>query len=366
MLNKVRRRMDRAVFGALFCGGLVACSQGPESPIDAQALVRPAKIVTAIAAGEVALRVFPGTVEAAQKSDLAFRVGGQLQALPAQPGMAFKVGELLARLDDAEFRNALSDREARYKLAKSQYDKILKLRENNHTSSANVDEAEANLKAAEAALAVARDNLQYTHLLAPFSGVVANVQTENHQVVNANQTVLSLRSDGFLDVRFSVPESLLGKLRHIDDPNAICAQVRFNAYPQHRYTACFKEYESTPDRLTRTYSVVHSMPAVQEFPVLPGMAVSVELDLSGLLANAQALGVLVPLPAVFEQGGQSWVWRVGDDMRVQKQAVTVAKVQDDFLLIVSGLDVGDELVAVGVSYLRDNMQVKAMSKERGL
>ncbi|WP_086934401.1 efflux RND transporter periplasmic adaptor subunit [Agarilytica rhodophyticola] len=344
------------------------CSKDTSEAIAARDIIRPAKILMAESFNKSGKRVYPGRVEASSKSDLAFRVGGQLKELHAVAGKRFKKGEILAALDESDYRNTLDDREAKYKFARSQFEKISELRKENYTSPTNVDEAEANLKEAEAALAIARDNLAYTQLVAPFNGIVAQVNIENYQVVNANQTVLQLNGDDSLDIRFSVPESLFGQVRKIE-PNegeSICAVVRFNAYPEKSYKACFKEFESIPDRLTSSYSVVHSMPQIEDFRVLPGMAVSVELDLSFILKNDERGGVLVPLEAVFEEGETTWIWTIDSDMRVHKTRVAVSKIEGAKLLVTEGLTAGDSFVAAGVSFLQEDMQVKPLAKERGL
>ncbi len=358
--------MLRASVLSIFSIVLLAACSNDQASEDAPVPVRPAKIVLPLPVGEHATRVFPGTIESSKQSDLAFRVGGQLKTLVARPGMSFKQGDLLAELDDSEYRNTVLDRQAKYALSKSQYEKILKLREQNHVSDTTVEEAEANFKAAQAALASAEDNLRYTRLLAPFDGVVTTLNTENHQVVNAHETILSLRVEDRLDVRFNIPESLLGKLRQIKDPSSICVQVRFNAYPQTAYPACFKEFESKPDRLTRTYSVVHSMPEITEFTALPGMAVAVEVDLSNLLRNDFAQGVLVPLSAVFQEGGNEYVWRVDAEGLVSKQAVVSVGIQEEMVLVSSGLTADEAIVAVGVSQIHEGMRVRPLTKERGL
>lgn len=350
-----------AVLAALF----IACSPQEAPPSADMPMVRPAKTVR-VQAGSHTMRSFPGVVEAAQKSDLAFRVSGQLVELRALPGMTFREGDLLGRLDDAEFRSALLDRQARFRLAKSQYDKVTRLHRNGHASESDVEQVEANLQAAQSALTVAEDNLHYTHLLAPFNGVIAGLYTENYQMVNARQTVMHLHSDTVLEVRFSVPESLLGRLKHIEDPSRLCALVRFDAYAARPYEACFKEYESTPDALTSTYSVVYALPAINDFAVLPGMSVAIDIDLSPLLNEQPISGVLVPPEAVFEEGGGSWVWKVDNNSKVTKIAVQLAGVQGDQLHVLSGLNTGDIIVAAGVEFIQEGQMIAPIKKERGL
>jgi RND family efflux transporter MFP subunit len=331
-----------------------------------ESVVRPAKIVTVEAGIGKLRRTFPGTLRATQRSELAFRVSGQLVELPAQAGMRVVHGQLLGRLDDTDFRNELADREAKFQLAKTQHDKVAKLFEKNYASRSDLDEVEANLKAARAALGLAKDNLDYTELHAPFDGVVGHVAMENHQTVKAQEIVLQLQSDGELDVVFNVPESLLTSLPRIEDPSHLCAQVRFNARPEKRYQACYKEHDSLPDTLTRTYTVVHTMAAIDDFPVLPGMAVNVEVNLAELFPEQAQTGVRIPLGAVFEEGGKRWVWRLDNEMRVRRTEVQTGKIRDDALRVTLGLTVGERIIAAGVSRLREGMQVRPLVKERGL
>jgi RND family efflux transporter MFP subunit len=345
---------------------LSSCGNAEPLVASVEAPARPAKIVTVAVDSSELRRTFPGTLHSTRHSELAFRVSGQLVELPAQAGIRVQRGQLLGRLDDADFRNQLADREARFQLAKTQHAKVAKLIDKRYTTQADLDEAVANLKAARAALELARDNLDYTELRAPFDGVVGHVAVENHQAVKAQTPVLQLQSDAGLDVVFSVPESLLTSLRRIDDPSQICVKVRFNARPKKVYRACYKEHDSLPDPLTRTYTVVHTMAAIEDFPVLPGMAVNVEVDLSKLLPEGPRTGVRVPLGAIFEEGGKRWAWRLDEEMRVRRTEVQTGDIRGESLRVINGLVAGDRIIAAGVSRLREGMQVRPLVKERGL
>ena len=345
---------------------LIAACSSEQTDEPQAAPIRPAKIVKAFSESRSAKRSYPGVVEASVKSDLAFRVGGQLQVLNANPGMNFKQGDVLAQLDSAEYENILADRRAKFALARSQYGKIKELFDKQYVSPSEVDLAEADLKAAEAALSSAEDNVRYTSLRAPFDGVVAFVSAENHQSVGANESIIQFQNTDSLDIRYSVPESLMGAVKPVEDPSQICAQVRFNAHPQETYKACFKEFESIPDQFTRSYSVVHTMPKISAFQVLPGMAVTVEIDLTDMLLETLSGGAFVPIEAVYEKAGQTFVWKVREDFTVTATPVSVGPVRDGFLFISAGIADQDLVVAAGVSYLQEGQKVKPLTKERGL
>ncbi len=331
---------------------------------------RPAKIVPVISAGVSLLRTYPGTIEASKRAELAFRVGGQLSELPAQAGLRVKQGDhLLARLDEAEYRNTFEERQARFDLAKIQHDQASKLLQKKLSSQLKSDQAAAELKSARAALEQARDNLQYTRLAAPFDGIVARVDVENYQAIQAKAPVIQLQDDTQLDIRFSVPESLISQMKRVDDPaiiQSICAITRFAAQSKRPYRACYKEHESLPDPLTRNYSAVFSLEKITDFAALPGMTASIELDLSAFLPDDSANGLLVPVEAVFGEQGTKWVWRVDAEMRAARTPVEVGRFEGKMLEITDGLSAENRIIAAGVSFIREGMLVKPLVKERGL
>lgn len=330
---------------------------------------RPAKIVSVISTRVNALRTYPGTLEATQKAELAFRVGGQLTARPAQPGLRVKKGDLLARLDEAVYRNTLKERKARYELAKIQHDQAHKLVKQKLSSRLQYDQAIAEMKSAKAALDQARDNLEYTHLLAPFDGIVGRVNVENFQTIQAKEPVIQLQDDHRLDIHFSIPETLIAQLKKIENAEIVegfCGIVRFSTHPEKCYRACYKEHESVPDSLTRSYSTVFSLNPIIDFAVLPGMTATIELDFSRFMPDAQAKWLLVPLESVFEKTGKTWVWRLDSTMHAVQTPVEVGSLEGKMLEITKGLSLNDKVIAAGVSYVREGMLLKPLIKERGL
>jgi len=278
-------------------------------------------------------------------------------------------GDVLARLDEADYRNSLNEKQARHGLARIQHDQASKLLKQKLSSQLQFDQAQAELKAAGAALEQAQDNLAYTRLLAPFDGVVARVDVENFQAIQANTPLIQLQAGNTLDVNFSVPESLITQLKAADDSNEMdsyCAVVRFSSRPKKSYRACHKSHEAMPDPLTRNYTAVFTLEPILDFAVLPGMTVSVEVDFSVFWAHSDIQGLLVPVEAVFENNGKQWVWRVDEQQRARQTQVELGQIEADMLEITQGLSVDDQVIAAGVSYIREAMQVKPLVKERGL
>jgi len=355
-------RFSMVITSVLF---LSACGGEAEPSAAAEVLVRPAKIAVVQGAEQQAKRIFPGTVEAAQHSALSFRVSGELAELPVQAGARVVKGQVLAQLDQSDYKNALSDRQAKYDLANIQYKQIKSLIEKKYASQTKLDEVRASLKAAQSALAIARDNVSYTKLIAPFDGVVARVDVENYQSIQAFNPVIELQNVGDLDIVFSVPEALLTQINPKTGRD-ICGLVSFGSRQDQSFTACYKKHDSVPDNLTRTYQVVFSMPRDLNFSVLPGMSVSIEVDLAPALLEPTAESVVsVPLESVFERAGTEYVWRLDDQLKASAHPVKVISIRDEQILV-EGIASGTQVIAAGVSYVQEGQKIRPLSKERGL
>ena len=331
-------------------------------------LIRPARIVSVTGSARHESRSFPGIIDSNRKSDLAFRVSGQLVELPLKAGDVVNKGDVLAKLDSTDFQNSLDERTAQLNLIKTQHNQIHALFKKNYASQAEVDSVNAQLKAAQVAERQARTNLGYTVLTAPFSGVVARVNVENHQAVQTQQPVLQLQNNEELDVQFDVPESLIKSLRRSDEYQSLCGEVSFMTRNGRSdvFEACYKEHDTVADSLTRSYRVLFSLKNPTDTNLLPGMSVDLDIDLTALEIDANAVGFLLPVESVFDEEGEQWVWKLDKDMKVLRQAVKVSEISGDMLRVYSGLTEGDQIVAAGVSYLREGQQVRPLTKERGL
>jgi RND family efflux transporter MFP subunit len=349
---------------------LTACEQAQQEPTaEQEPLVRPAKIVPLTVNGASLKRTYPGTLEALQEAELAFRVSGQLMELPATSGGRVKQGDLLAKVDPTDFKNTVAERQARFELAQSQVERARVLLEKNLSSQTAFDQANAELKSARAALQQAKDNLRYTELKAPFDGLIARVDIENFQPVQAQKPIISLRSDDQLLIRFSLPETIIAQLRRIEDPaviDQICGEVRFTTHPNKSFRACHHKHESVPDPLTRNYTGWAVLDPITEFAALPGMSATMSLDLSPYLAEQNGHGVFAPVEAVFSEGAKQWVWAVGADMKAQRLEVIVGRIEGELIEITSDIDRDTRVIAAGVSFVREGMQVKPIVKQRGL
>ena len=340
---------------------LWSCSDEPQP--DAP-MPQPVKLQT-VNGGDGTLRHYPGKVVATEGSELAFRVSGQLERLPVRAGEQVKKGQLLAALDPADFNNQLADRQAQYDLAESQYQRGISLRDRGVISEAQFDEIDAKRRQSQAALSLARDNVKYTRLKAPYGGTVARTEVENYQFVQAKQPILYLQGDKNIDIEFAVSERFFTNLRK--DGEDYQPDIRFEGAPGTTFKASYKEHEASADDRTQTYIITLTMPNPEGIMVLPGMSVDVAIDLSQIM-RATTRTPEVPAAAVFNPDGKNGahVWLFQDDGTVTAVPVTLGEVVGGGVQITEGLEPGDRIVVAGVHRLKDGQTVRELVKERGL
>ena len=170
------------------------------------------KTITLSSEDRGGFREFPAVVEASEDATLAFRVSGELNSLNVTAGQHVEAGDILATLDPTDYQIAVDQAKANYDLAKVQFDRAKTLLDKQLASKAGFDEAQAQLKVAEAALKSAKTNLAYTELHAPFAGQVAQRYVENYESITAQQPVFSLQKNTVVDVAIQIPEDMLSNV----------------------------------------------------------------------------------------------------------------------------------------------------------
>ena len=365
--------MPRLLSGAFITGlalaGLVGCA-GDEK-MASEPVSRPVKIFVVEGDEVDAVRSFPGKVDASQRAELAFRVSGKLQQLLVKEGDLVEEGQILASLDPADYQLVLEDRQAKFDNADSNYKRAKELVADGNISRLDFDRMEAEYRSASAALSQAKKDLEYTVMHSPFRGRIAQRDVENFEEVTAKQTVMWLQNIDQLDITINLPESVVRSVRggvsketvggngHTDP--AVRATAQFEGRADQTFMLTPKEIATKADAQTQTYRATFTMPAPTNFTVLPGMTVTVALDLSELVTYEKVKWV--PARSVQADSGlKPRIWVLDPQtMTVFAQNVSIGRMSGSMIEITDGLSGGEEIVSVGAPYLAEGMQVTRMA-----
>ena len=342
-----------------------------EEAAPADASVRPLKsFVVGDSVRRPTLR-FPGTLDAGTGVDLSFEVAGRLVEFPARRGESVKKGDVLAKLDDSDYRNKVKDAKAQLDLATSTLDRTKKALELNAVSEEDHAQAKANRDIAKAQLDICRKALDDTVLRARFDGVVSETYADNFDTIGAGARVLKLQDMRELVLDVHVPESYL--LR--GEPGMayeMSCTASFDSLPGKEYPVEFKEFSTSADPVTQTYRATFTLvPPEEDFMrLLPGMTgtVTVEIkDAAGAAAAPKA--VQVPSDAVgVASDGSFFVWVMtpekadgaeqGDAVwTVSRRTIGVGNRAGGLVTVTDGLSAGERIATAGVTILSEGRRV---------
>lgn len=343
-----------ALAGIMVASGCSSHAAAPEVP-------RSALVAHPQSADTANAEVYSGDVHARYESQLGFRVTGKIKARLVDVGAHVRVAEPIAELDPMDLKlqaasaqATLTAARASRDLAQSEYNRYHALLEKHFISQTQVDTqanalkaAQAQVAQAQAALAVAQNQAEYTVLRADHEGVITTIHAEAGQVVAAGQPIATLARDGAIEVEIAVPEN-----RIADYAPGKQALIESWADTGHRMAARLREISPEADRITRTYRVRVSL---VDGEVAPKLGQTARVYFAGSSPVQQQV---VPLSALYEQGGKAAVWVVDPKTRqVHLVSVDVTAYREQGVVLAGGVDAGQWIVTAGVHKLRDGESI---------
>lgn len=217
--------------------------------------------------------------------------------------------------------------------------------------------ARAGIEELTVQLAIAKDRLSDTRLLAPFDGVVTRRIPDAHEMVVQGAPVLMLDDISRLEIPVDVPETHVRSLLRLKDAGDGSFAALFLTTGDRRYPARLTEFSSRAHQATGTYEFVFSVSPDSGDMVFPGMTAEIRV----MSAPDTDSGVTVPLRSLLGVAGNSaHVFRVDPDSGTAvRQAVTFRTLAGtDAVHVVSGLSGTDLIVTRGAAFIRHGEQLR--------
>ena len=203
--NKLLRYVLFAVVAIVFVLLIVLVTR--KKPVAEKADSLPAVVLQKPAIGTLVESVtISGYVEANAMIPVVPFVSGTITEYPARAGDFVEKDTLLAKIDDAPFRQQLIQAEAAYFAAKSTFDRIENLYKSGATTQQNYDSAKAQADASKAQYDLAQLQVDYTEVRAPVDGTILIADQAVGGIGNQTQPVAVLADLSNQVVRLKVPE----------------------------------------------------------------------------------------------------------------------------------------------------------------
>jgi RND family efflux transporter MFP subunit len=358
-----RHNIVKIVTGTALLGtalAMTARSDTPSPPDSSSPAPRRIE-VAAVTISDIGRRLeLAGVTRASDRAQLSFPIPARVSTRPVEVGDRVRRGQVLASLDDHEFRlaeqassAALAELEIRLAQAQREEQRTARLAA---AEAATAEELEQN-RAAASALAAARDAaaarlaetrrlLAESTLEAPFSGTVTAVHVEPGEWAAPGQPILELAGEGAVEIMLEVPESAWSRL---DVGREVEVSLPFLAV-------------SATGQITRLAGVAGGPGGL--FPVeitirdrgdiVSGLAAEVVLPLE---SRPQ---LTVPMASILNPGSsRPAVFRITGG-RAQRIEVEIGEVIGERIAVTGALEAGDSVAVSGHTALADNEPVEVV------
>lgn len=353
-------------------------SRGPAGPSGGRGVV--AVEATPVTRGEIIeRRSFTGTLEPAARFELASRVGGRLLELRADLGDVVRRGQLVARLDDAEYRLELARAEAVLAVSQAglveaesalaararELEQVKQLRSQGVASEAELDSALANHQAQQArramaaalvaqqraALHSAELQLSYTEIHAEWQGddperVIAERLVDAGTLLAANAAVFTVVGLDQLVAVAYVPER--------DYPRLAVGQevlVAADAIADHNFPGILARLAPVIRETSRQARLEVAVPNPEQL-LKPGMFVRLEIELA---SKQDAL--LVPRSALVQRNGNTTLYLADLQEGIARRVTVKLGLQEKEVVEIIAPEISGEVVTLGQHLLSDGARI---------
>ncbi|MCE1228410.1 MAG: efflux RND transporter periplasmic adaptor subunit [Firmicutes bacterium] len=147
------------------------------------------------------------TLQSTRTARMSTRMAAQVRQAPVQEGQRVAAGTLLLSLSDEDLQGQLKAAQTGLATAQAYHRRIQNLQAQKASTPVELEQAEAQVAQAQAAVDALKSNIAYTQIRAPFAGVVQSRAVNEGDFVGPGQPLLELVGDGEQELVASVSEA---------------------------------------------------------------------------------------------------------------------------------------------------------------
>ena len=339
-----RQRCAFTILIALSAIFLIGCNTGSNTPVESPPL--DVAVANVLVRSVQTWDEFNGRVHAIPTVELRPRVSGYINRVAYKEDSEVKPGDLLFVIDPRPYRNALHSAQAQLERARSTanlaqiktehaqalFETRAMSREDFHGRQTELNQTAAEIRAAEAAVATAKLNLDFTEVRAPIAGRVGRAYLTVGNLAQADQSILTtLVSQDPMYVYFD------------------CDEHSFLRYKE------FARRNDRGNQVNPTTGTIRARAVVSNTDrfLTPGLFARVQLQGDELLA------LLIDTKAILTDQHHKYIYVLGEGNKALRKNITLGRQIDDLYIVQSGLDKTDMVIVTGAQkIIREGMIVR--------
>ena len=300
------------------------------------------------------------------------KVSGYISRIAKEEGSRVKKGDLIFKIDDADYRQQVKAAEAAMRAAKATEDnvaleirKLTPLVEKGIISSFELETAKSNLEAAKANFEQAKANynntlitLQYTQITSSVNGVLGRIYVREGSLISPSmqEPLTTVSSEGDVSAYFSFDEKKLTPAREkniqtgaFNSPENAKIELMLPDGSIYRHKGRLASASGIIDRTTGSIQIKVIFPN-PDFEILTGY--------SGVLRFPMEFKgcIVIPQSATYELQDKTMIFIVKDDNTVYRKSINVEGVSGNNY-VVTNIPRGTKIVTEGIDMLKDGMKI---------
>ena len=276
---------------------------------------------------------------------------GVLTHIYVREGSRVSKGQTLAKIDDGGLSSQLSQLETQHELAKTTFERQERLWNQKIGSEIQYLQAKSNVESAQSAVNQLRSQLGRSNVLAPFSGQIDEIITEQGQVVGPGaQALMRIVNLNNMYVKASVPENYIGSIVKGNSVNVTFPAINKKVSGKVRNVGNFINPSN------RTFEIEIDVPN-KDRAIKPNLVAKLEIN-----NYSKEKAKLIPANVIQENSiGEKFVFVVidvnGDEAKVIRTKIETGLKYAGKIEVTNGLNDGETIVSEGALTLKDGAMV---------
>ena len=298
-------------------------------------------------------KTYSGIVEAANEINLGFKTAGQVSRICVKEGDYVHKGQLLAELDDTDYRLAVEALQVQYDQLKDETQRTKQLFESKSVSANDYEKTIAGLKQLGVQLQANKNKLNYTRLYAPTDGYVQVVNFSRSEMVDAGTSVFQIMDASRFEVVADIPVGEYQQRRYFT--GFYCRATDGKQKIPMTFLSIVPKADGN-----QLYRMRLAFTEMSDMKLTAGMNIEVGIDIAN---NTASPGFILPFSAIFQKEDKAYVWVLRNDSTVTQRAVILDNTDvTGHIRVTGGLTGNEQIVRSGSSVLLEGEKVRVIGE----
>jgi len=292
-----------------------------------------------------------GSFEARQTLPLVAQAQGSIIALNIQEGQNIQAGQVVARIDPTTIQSNLATAQATYNNAIKNKERYQRLVQAGAISQKQYEDVALNVENARAEVNSIQQQMKYTVVRSPMSGVVGKVTVERGSFATPGMELGNIVDISRLKMVLKVSEEVVVKLKK-GQP----VSIRTEVYPEKTFNGQISLISVQADA-GRKYDVEIEVPNSNNFPLKAGMYGTARLNAQ---TSRNGEKIFVPRQAIVGSIHDAQVFVLNSDSTVTLTKIEVQNQSGNDVIVLNGLKGGEKVVISGQINLQSGHKVRVV------